>query len=150
MDILTNFFKNSNYNKFYNSIDPMADKCMICNLPYNDINKVTLDCNHIYHNCCVNLLLKNTPLFVCPYCKAYQEKYKIISTCKYVTKQGKKCMKTCLSDIGICPFHSRYLKSDICFGIYKTGKNKGKRCCFKPKKNELFCKIHLKSMKFIK
>lgn len=144
MDLLNNFFKNSKYNDFYNSIDDNCDKCMICNLPYDETNKTTLNCKHIYHSSCISLLLKNTPFFTCPYCQGYQEKYKLISTCKYVTKDGNKCLKTCLSDIGICNFHCKYVKNNVCFGILKTGKNKGKRCSYKSINNKLYCKIHLK------
>ena len=147
MDLTNDFFKNINHNIFYNSIDVDADKCMICGLPYDENNRVTLDCGHVYHNECVNLIIKKSPLFACPYCKNYQAKFNIIKKCKYVTKNGKICTNKCITDVGICKFHNKYLKNNVCFGIVKSGKNKGKRCNFTPIDNNFFCKIHYKCCK---
>lgn len=145
MDI-NNIFHNNEYIDFYNSIES-DDKCMICLTNYNLYNKVTLECNHIYHNSCINLLLKNTHYFICPYCKLYQDKFNLSKICKYVTKNGKKCNKMCLTDSNICIFHNKYMTNNICLGIYKYGKNKGKRCLYKPINGKFFCKIHNKLIK---
>ena len=77
MELTNDFFKNINHNIFYNSIDLEDDKCMICGLAHNENNRVTLDCGHVYHDTCVNLIIKKSPLFVCPYCKDYQAKINI-------------------------------------------------------------------------
>jgi len=141
MDVLDNFFVNNKCNMFYKSINCIEDICAICNLPYDENNKITLDCKHIYHENCVNKLLNTSTYFTCPYCKNCQVTYKLQKKCKYITKDLKKCNRMCLSDIGICTFHHKYMKNNNkCMGICRSGK----KCEFKKIKNYLYCKKHNK------
>lgn len=139
MELLEDFFKNTNYNKFYKSVDCNNNNCAICNTPYDENNKVTLDCKHCYHQNCINDLLKSSHYFTCPYCKSYQAQFKIKKTCKYITKTLKTCNKECISDLGICSFHHKYMKTQTkCMAICQSGK----RCTHKKITNSLYCKKH--------
>ena len=141
MDILDNFFTDNKCNIFFKSVNCIEDKCAICNIPYDQYNQVTLDCKHVYHECCINNLLKTSHYFTCPYCKTYQAKHKLIKTCKYITKDNKVCNRTCLSDLGICNFHHKYMsKNNKCMGICRSGK----KCDYKRINNSLYCKKHKK------
>ena len=111
-----NIFQKSSYTDFYNSIDN-DNKCMICLTNYNSYNKVILDCNHVYCNICIDLLLKKREYFKCPYCESNQYKIFLSKPCNYVTKNGKKCDKDCLTQSGICIFHNKYMPNNTCLNV---------------------------------
>lgn len=144
MNDLDGFFKNQIYNDFYENIETNSNICMICTLPYNLYDKVTLTCNHTFHESCINEIMKNEHFVSCPYCKSCNAKFKLSSLCKYATKSGKVCEKFTLADHSLCKFHARYMKKhNNCNHIFSNGKNEGKRCKNKACKDKLFCEEHL-------
>ena len=99
MTDLTSFFKEDIFNEYIeDNITENKDKiCMICFSEYNNINKVTLECNHVFHNSCILDLLNKSQHLVCPYCKMYQT--------KYIKKKCLHCNLYTYADSKLCEFH---------------------------------------------
>tara|TARA_Y100000768_G_scaffold387971_1_gene381255 strand:+ start:2397 stop:2960 length:564 start_codon:yes stop_codon:yes gene_type:complete len=79
--------------------------CNVCKLPTYKYNRITLQCNHIYHIDCIKVT-KNTKLIKCHYC---QKKTKIISKkCNH-----ENCNKFTINDSNYCNIHIRKIKINI-------------------------------------
>jgi hypothetical protein len=126
------------YNDIINEDESNEDKCNICH--YKTVtDKLTLACNHIFHNKCLKKLIK------CPYCNKiiYKEELKKNNLCKSILKSGKNKGKEC--EKFLCKVHTKNIdipkkkyshptdsiknnSNSICKTILKSGKNKGKEC----------------------
>ena len=134
MTELKHFFTDSTYNDFIQNttIKDEDHICMICSCEYNDLNKVTLECNHIYHNSCIIDLLKSTQYFCCPYCSMHQNKHALKTKCQ-------KCIIYSYADSNLCIYHATFNR---CNGILKHGPDKGKQCRYKRKNSTMYCLKH--------
>lgn len=133
MTDLTNFFKEDIFNEYIEeNITENKDKiCMICSSEYNDLNKVTFECNHVFHNSCIFDLLKTSKHLVCPYCNMYQN--------KYLKNRCQNCVVYTYADSKLCGFHATLNR---CSAILKYGPNKGKQCKYKRKNGKIYCLVH--------
>lgn len=125
----------------------------ICNICYDKIdidkNKQTLNCSHIFHYECIKQTyisdITNNTIRKCPYCRqdgGYLEYKDNILPIKDIHKEYgffiKNAQKNNKEEL------KKYLDSNKCFSILKTGKNIGTQCNNKPF-SDGYCKKHTPS-----
>lgn len=124
------------FNELYNNIikeeDINEDICSICHYKTLE-DKITLSCNHIFHNKCLG------KLDFCPYCnqKINMVDFKNNNTCKVLLKSGVNKGKPC--GRLMCKLHkitNTNTDVNMCTSILKSGSNKGKQC------GRINCGIH--------
>lgn len=130
----------------------MDNICFICMTEMDDSDSIALDCSHKFHTECIELTIQNKPQTYynntitpnqCPYCRTtinikcitpnikpiYGIHYTNTNCCKEVIINGKNKNKICDKKIykeNKCKYH---YSNRQCEGFYKSGKNKGSRCC---------------------
>ena len=141
----------------------MEDIDNICNICYDtfddndDNDSYKLICNHVFHyDCIIEAFLNNKKNNInnlqCPYCRNYSNMLSLksgIIPIKGIHKEYNDIAGLEIDIITLINFYNLKMIPHKCVMIIKKGENKGRQCCRNIFEDTKFCKLHLRSNKYI-